>query len=162
MPAKAKRNTNYYAPNSLLLVEIEKSREKHTSNPEKTPAECLTNDLVEMLVKIVHNYSLRKNWRNYSYVDDMRGDAILSLCQNALKFNPEKSKNPFGYYTQIVTHSFLTFLEKEKKIRRIRDDILEQNQLNPSFARQLENDERAREHWQQAHHVDNRGGTNGN
>ena len=139
------------------MEEIEKSKQHMEEHPDKTPAECLTPRLVEMLMLIVHNYSQKNNWRNYTYLDDMRGDAILSLCQNALKFNPEKSKNPFGYYTQIVTHSFLTFLEKEKKIRRIRDDILEQNLLNPSNTRQLENEERARQAWQNAHHADQRG-----
>lgn len=76
-----------------------------------------------------------------TYIDDMRGDAIMSLCQNALKFKSEKSINPYGYYTQIVTHSFLTFLEKEKKVRNIRDDILERNGLTPSFTRQIGNGE---------------------
>ncbi len=151
MPAKTpKRRTNYYAPNSDLMEEIEKSKKKQEEFPDKTPAECLTPRLVDMIILIVQNYSQKNNWRNYTYIDDMRGDARLSLVQNALKFNPEKSRNPFGYYTQIVTHSFLTFLEKEKKIRRIRDDILEQNLLNPSNTRQLENEERARKARQDA------------
>lgn len=164
---KSKKRPSHYAPNDRLMEEIAASKklldEKTAANPDETitPAECLTPDLVQMLMMIVYNYSQKNNWRNYTYIDDMRGDAILSLCQNALKFNPEKSRNPFGYYTQIVTHSFLTFLEKEKKMRRIRDDILEQNMLNPSHARQLENEERAREHWNQLHHVDQRGKTDG-
>lgn len=164
---KSKKRPSHYAPNDVLMKEIAASKqvldEKTAEYPDDTitPAECLTPRLVEMLMMIVYNYSQKNNWRNYTYIDDMRGDAILSLCMNALKFNPEKSKNPFGYYTQIVTHSFLTFLEKEKKMRRIRDDILEQNMLNPSHARQLENEERAREHWNQLHHVDQRGSTNG-
>ena len=45
--------------------------------------------------------------------------------------------------TQIVTHSFLTTLDKEKKVRRIRDDILEQYGLDPSNTRQIENDQGA-------------------
>ena len=161
---RSKKKPSHYAPNDALMEEIEKSKrileerqEAADEDNQPTPAECLTPRLVDMLMKIVHNYSQKNNWRNYTYIDDMRGDAILSLCQNALKFNPEKSKNPFGYYTQIVTHSFLTFLEKEKKMRRIRDDILEENRLNPSFARQLENEERAREHWeshQLGHHTE--------
>ena len=164
---RSRKKPSHYAPNDELMKEIAASKklfeEKTEANPDAvvTPAECLTPRLVEMLMMIVHNYSQKNNWRNYTYLDDMRGDAILSLCQNALKFNPEKSKNPFGYYTQIVTHSFLTFLEKEKKMRRIRDDILEQHSLNPSHARQLENEERAREHWNQLHLVDQRGNTDG-
>ena len=75
-----------------------------------------------------------------TYIDDMKSEATISLLTGALKFNPEVSQNPFGYLTQIVTHSFLTTLDKEKKVRKIKDDILEQNGYTPSHTRQLEND----------------------
>jgi len=75
-----------------------------------------------------------------TYIEDMRSEALVSLLNGALKFDPEVGQNPFGYYTQIVHHSFLTTLEKEKKARKIRDDLLEQNGFNPSNTRQLEND----------------------
>ncbi len=142
--AARKRKSKNYVNNADLLIQIRLSKDKQEKNPEFTPAECLTNELVKMLMMLVEKYSQRANWRNYTYIDDMRGEAIASLCQNALKFKPEKSINPFGYYTQIVTHSFLTFLEKEKKVRKIRDDILELNGFTPSFTRQLDNDEYAR------------------
>lgn len=145
--ATRKRSTTHYTNNAVLMEEIAKSKENQEQKPDQTPAECLTPKLVVHLMRIVENYSQKANWRNYTWIDDMKGEALLSLCQNALKFNPEKSSNPFGYYTQIVTHSFLTYLEKEKKIGRIRDDLLEQHGFNPSHTRQLENEERFRERW---------------
>ena len=134
------RKRNDYLNNANLLEEIAASKEVQKKHPDWTPAECLTPKLVEMLMMLVKRYSSKANWRGYTYIDDMRGDALLSLCQNALKFDEEKSKNPFGYYTQIVTHSFLTALDKEKKNREIRDTLLEQNGFSPSFNRQLENE----------------------
>lgn len=134
------RKRNDYLNNANLLEEIAASKEVQKKHPDWTPAECLTPKLVDMLMTLVTRYSSRANWRGYTYIDDMRGDALLSLMQNALKFDAEKSQNPFGYYTQIVTHSFLTALEKEKKNRQIRDTLLEQNGYNPSFSRQLENE----------------------
>jgi len=142
--AVRKRKPKNYVNNADLLVQIQMSKDKQQENPEFTPAQCLSDELVKMLIMLVQKYSQKANWRNYTYIVDMRGEAIASLCQNALKFKPEKSNNPFGYYTQIVTHSFLTFLEKEKKVRRIRDDLLERNGFTPSFTRQIENDEQAR------------------
>ncbi len=140
----AKKRSNYLS-NANLMEEIHRSKDIQTSNDEFTPAECLTPELVKMLMMLVERYSQKTNWRNYTYLDDMKGEALVSLCQNALKFNPEKSKNPFGYYTQIVTHSFLTYLDKEKRVRKIKDDLLEQQGFNPSYSRQIENDERNRE-----------------
>ena len=93
-----------------------------------------------MLMALVDKYSTKHNWRNYSYLDDMKGEARLSLCQNALKFNPEKSQNPFGYYTQIVTHSFLTYMERERRLRECRDVLIEQANMTGSFSRQMENE----------------------
>jgi len=142
--AVRKRKPKNYVNNADLLTQIQLSKDTQEQNPEFTPAQCLTGELVKMLIMLVDRYSQKANWRNYTYLDDMKGEAIASLCQNALKFKPEKSNNPFGYYTQIVTHSFLTFLEKEKKVRKIRDDLLERNGFTPSFTRQIENDEQAR------------------
>jgi len=142
----AKRKAaNNYLNNANLMEEIHKSKEIQNTQSSFTPAQCLTPELVKMLMMLVDRYSQKANWRNYTYLDDMKGEALVSLCQNALKFNPEKSKNPFGYYTQIVTHSFLTYLDKEKRVRKIRDDLLEQQGFNPSFTRQLENEEKNRE-----------------
>ena len=94
---------------------------------------------------LVERYAQRANWRGYTYIDDMKSEALVSLLNGSLKFKPEVSQNPFGYLTQIVTHSFLTTLDKEKKVRRIRDDILEQNGFSPSNTRQLENEEKMME-----------------
>lgn len=137
---KKKKNTNYLN-NANLIEEIMISKEVQEKNSNWTPAQCMTPKLVGMLQMLVNRYSQKGNWRGYTYIDDMRSEAIVSLMQNALKFNPEKSQNPFGYYTQIVTHSFLTFLDKEKKVRRIKDTLLEQQGYTPSHARQLENDQ---------------------
>lgn len=103
-------------------------------------AECMTPELVKMIMMLVDKYGTRANWRGYTYIDDMKAEALVSLLNGTLKFDPEKSQNPFGYMTQIVTHSFLTTLDKEKKVRRIRDDILEQHGFSPSHTRQLENE----------------------
>jgi len=140
MAIKKKKKSTNYLNNASLIEEIMMSKDVQSENSKWTPAQCMTPKLVGMLQMLVDRYSQKSNWRGYTYIDDMRSEAIVSLMQNALKFNPEKSQNPFGYYTQIVTHSFLTFLDKEKKVRRIKDTILEQQGFTPSHARQLEND----------------------
>ena len=101
----------------------------------------ITPKLAHMFVMLVNRYSQRSNWRGYTYIDEMKGQAMLQLASMGLKFNEYMSDNPFAYYTASVTNAFRRVLNTEKKNQNIRDDLLEMNGLNPSFTRQLENDQ---------------------
>lgn len=129
-----------YLKNADLIAEIIKSKQKFKQNPNLAPSQALTDKLATMLKLLVDKYSQKGNWRNYSYIDDMKSEANLVLCNNALKFDENKYNNPFAYYTQIVTRSFVSFRASEDKIRQIRDDIRESTGQTPSLTRQLEND----------------------
>jgi hypothetical protein len=95
-----------------------------------------SDELAKMYMKLCERYGTRSNWRGYTYNDEMRGAALIQLIQVGLKFNELKSDNPFAYYTAIVTNSFTRVLLNEKKMQNIRDDILEENGLAPSWTRQ--------------------------
>jgi len=95
-----------------------------------------TNKLALMWMKLCDRYATRGNVRGYTYNDEMRGQAILQLAQIGLQFDESKSDNPFAYYTAAVTNSFVRVINIEKRNQNIRDDILEMNDMNPSFTRQ--------------------------
>ena len=95
----------------------------------------LTNKLAKMYLMICEKYAMKYNWRNYSYLDEMVASAVLQLTYVGLRFNEAKSNNPFAYYTQTITNSFCRVLNTEKRSQTIRDDILELNNLNPSYSR---------------------------
>ena len=94
------------------------------------------NRLASMYMKLCERYATRGNVRGYTYNDEMRGQAILQLTQIGLQFDESKSNNPFAYYTAAVTNSFVRIINIEKRNQNIRDDILEMNNMNPSFTRQ--------------------------
>ena len=94
-----------------------------------------TNKLAMMWLKLVDRYATRGNVRGYTYNDEMKGQAILQLSQIGLQFDESKSNNPFAYYTAAVTNSFVRVINLEKRNQNIRDDILEMNDLNPSYTR---------------------------
>jgi hypothetical protein len=96
----------------------------------------ITENLGKMYIKLSERYAQRSNWRGYTYIDEMKGQAILQLSQIGLQFDESKSENPFAYYTAAVTNSFTRILNIEKKNQNIRDDMLEQNGLTPSMTRQ--------------------------
>ena len=82
---------------------------------------------------IAERYSHKGNFVGYSYREDMVAAAVTNLCNNALKFNPEKSSNPFAYYTTGIYHSFLQYMAEEKNHRKIRDTLLVDAGFNPSY-----------------------------
>ena len=100
----------------------------------------ITNSLAMMFMKLCERYGTRANWRGYTYNDEMQSQALMQLSQIGLQFDESKSENPFAYYTAAITNSFTRILNIEKKNQAIRDDLLEQNNMMPSFTRQGEND----------------------
>lgn len=100
----------------------------------------ITNNLARMFMKLCERYSMRSNWRGYTYVDEMRSQALLQLTMIGLQFDESKSQNPFAYYTAAITNSFTRVLNIEKRNQNIRDDILEMNNMTPSYTRQMANE----------------------
>lgn len=104
----------------------------------------MTNKLGTMFLKLVERYSHRANWRGYTYVDEMRGEALMQLSRIGLKFNETKSDNPFAYFTAAVNNSFTSVLNKEKVNQTIRDDILIDQGHLPSYGRQISHENEMR------------------
>jgi len=107
----------------------------------------ISNNLAKMYIKLCERYSMRSNWRGYTYVDEMRSHALLQLSQIGLQFNELKSQNPFAYYTAAVTNSFTRVLNLEKRNQNIRDDLLQENGQMPSWTRQIEHEMAERAKW---------------
>ena len=136
----------HYAYINDELVEVARSHWKGSlSNGYFDPSHGkITNKLGTMFLKLVERYSHRANWRGYTYVDEMRGQALVQLSQIGLQFNEAKSDNPFAYYTAAVNNSFTRVLNIEKRNQTIRDDILIEQGHLPSFGRQLAHEENLR------------------
>jgi hypothetical protein len=137
----ANKKNNFYLTREQLIKEIVASKKKYReSNYKVTPAECFTTKLTEYLCLIVKNYANKGQWRGYSYIEDMKSEALLTLCQNAFKYDETRYDNPFGYYTQIIKYCFITSLEKEEKVRDTKDSLWESIGMTPSYSRQIENE----------------------
>jgi len=60
-------------------------------------------------------------------------DGIENCVQYINNFNPEKSTNPFAYFTQIIHYAFLRRIQKEKKQLEIRQKIIERSGFDEVF-----------------------------
>ena len=95
------------------------AKDKGESNPP------ITNYIGECFLKIANHLSYRPNFINYTYREEMISDGIENCLQYVHNFNPEKSDNPFAYFTQIIHYAFLRRIQKEKKQLEIKTKIIE-------------------------------------
>ena len=87
----------------------------------------------ECFYKIATHLSYRPNFINYTYREEMVGDGIENCIRYAKNFNPEKSKNPFAYFTQIIYYAFLRRIAKEKKQTTIKEKIVQNTDDTRSY-----------------------------
>ena len=92
------------------------------------------NYIGSCFLKIATHLSYRPNFINYMYKDDMVCDGIENCIQYIDRFDPDKSKNPFAYFTQIVYYAFLRRIAKEKRQMEIKDKILEKSGYDHVFS----------------------------
>lgn len=102
----------------------------------------ITDNLARMYIKLVNKYSQRGNLRNYTYLEEMRSQALLQLSHVGLQFDESRSEipNPFAYYTQTIKNSFMRILSIEKKNQNIRDDLLIMHGASPSYTRMVDHE----------------------
>lgn len=95
----------------------------------------LTDKLAKYLMMVAEKYSYHPWFAGYSFREDMVCTAVVNLCANWHKFNPDKQENPnpFSYFTTACYRSFLSYLDSERKERDIRDELLVEAGANPSF-----------------------------
>ena len=115
---------SYYVKNVDLLKEIVILKETGE----------FTNQLGKYIIKIVNGLSLRPNFCGYTYIDDMRSEAILSIVKGIKNFDLEKYSNPFAYITQIAWNAFVFFINKEKKKSKVKGRIFD---LKDSFEKEF-------------------------
>ena len=100
-------------------------KEAEEAGEEKPP---VTNYIGECFLKIANGLSYRPNFINYTYRSEMVSDGIENCLQYIHNFDPDKSKNPFAYFTQIIDYAFLRRIQKEKKRQHIKNKKIEKQQ----------------------------------
>lgn len=113
-----------YINNADLMTQIAISKEQ----------DKMTDELAKMLFMLVQRYAKHPDYANiHSYKMDMEAFANLTIVRVWKGFNPEKSNNPFAYFTQVIRHAFYQYLNQEKKQRETKDLIRIDMGEAPSF-----------------------------
>lgn len=89
---------------------VEKSKEEDTARPR------VPNYIGECIMKISTHLARKPNFINYTFKDEMIADGIENCLQYIDNFDPNKSSNPFAYFTQIIWYAFIRRIQKEKQV----------------------------------------------
>ena len=124
----ARKRSEHYVNNKEFLAAIVEYKEKVALAAERGEEKPrITRYIGECFLKIATHLSFKPNFVNYMFKDDMVCDGIENCVQYINNFNPEKSKNPFAYFTQIIHYAFLRRIQKEKKQLEIKTKIIERS-----------------------------------
>ena len=124
----ARKRSEHYVNNKEFLYAIVAYKQDIKDAEEAgQPKPVIPRYIGECFLKIATHLSYKPNFVNYMFKDDMVCDGIENCVQYINNFNPEKSTNPFAYFTQIIHYAFLRRIQKEKKQLEIKGKILERS-----------------------------------
>jgi|TARA_Y100000310_G_scaffold74024_1_gene70172 hypothetical protein len=127
--AEKKKKPHYVNNKEFLAAMIEWKEEVAAAEAEGEPKPRVPNYIGECFLKIANHLSYRPNFINYTYKEEMISDGIENCLQYINNFNPEKSSNPFAYFTQIIYFAFIRRITKEKKQSKIKDRLLKRSNI---------------------------------
>ena len=132
--ARRRTKSEHYVNNKEFLAALIKYREdREIAQLQDKPRPVIPRYIGECFLKIANHLSFKPNFVNYMFKEDMISDGIENCVQYIHNFDPEKSKNPFAYFTQIIHYAFLRRIQREKRQLEIKNKILEKSGYSEVF-----------------------------
>ena len=123
---KTKASLPHYVDNKKLYgAMIHYINEYNRAKSEETPLPKIPEYIGECILKIATKLSFKSNFISYTYKEEMIGDGIENCIAYMHNFNPDKSNNPFAYFTMIIYNAFLHRIAKEHKQTYVKYKLFE-------------------------------------
>ena len=129
----SKEKEHYVNNKDFLHAIIHYKKKVELAQKNGDPKPPVGEYIGECFLKIAQHLSYKPNFVNYMFKDDMIGDGIENCITYINNFNPEKSTNPFAYFTQIIYYAFLRRIQKEKKQVEIKNKMIERSGFSEVF-----------------------------
>ena len=124
--AAAAKNSKHYIDNKKFYTALLHHKQAVTAARAAGKEDPrIPSYIGECLYKIATRLSLKPNFISYTYRDEMISDGLENCINYLNNFDPEKSDNPFAYFTQIIWFAFIRRIDKEKKHLYIKQKTLE-------------------------------------
>lgn len=133
----AKRKNEYVNNKDFLAALIQYRDAVRAAEAEGRERPRVPNYVGECVMKIATHLARKPNFINYTFKEEMISDGIENCLQYIDNFDPDKSNNPFAYFTQIIWFAFLRRIQKEKKLLYVKYKLTEGiNVMNMASDRQ--------------------------
>jgi DNA-directed RNA polymerase specialized sigma24 family protein len=128
--AKGKTGAHYVDNKKFYEALVVYRKEVDTAAAAGKEQPIVPDYIGECFIKIATHLSYKANFINYTFKDDMISDGIENCLTAVAKFDPEKSTNPFAYYTQIIYFAFIRRIQKEKKQQATKYELIKNLDIN--------------------------------
>lgn len=146
---------NHYINNKEFLAALIEYQANVADAESKGLKKPYVTDYIAMcFLQIAQRLSYRPNFINYTYKDEMISDGLENCLAYMHNFNPDKSNNPFAYFTQIIYYAFLRRIQKEKKQQYIKYKYFDQGGGYEAMEQLQEHDQESYNYLQERGSVD--------
>ena len=126
---KSKTNVHYVSNKGFYSAMVLWKEKKELALNRGEPLPPMNTYIADCIYRIATRLSYRPNFINYSFKEDMIGDGLENCIRYVDRFNPEKSDNPFAYFTRIAYNAYIRRIKKEKKQSEIRKKMTQEVRL---------------------------------
>ena len=132
----AKKKTHYVDNEKFFAEIVEYKKKCKIAAKEGKEKPMLSEYIGKCIYLIAENLAHKPRFMNYSFVDEMKSDAIENCLMYFDNFDSDKYNNPFAYFTQIIYYAFHRRINKEERNRYImykkfQESVLETNTMTP-------------------------------
>lgn len=133
---------NHYVSNDEFYKAIVEFKKKvQSAEDQGLPRPVIPHYIGDCLIKIANKLSYSPNFINYTFRDEMIADGLENCINYFHNFDPDKSTNPFSYFTQIIYFAFLRRIQREKKYMYVKHKATQQKMINHELMNLQELDE---------------------
>jgi hypothetical protein len=140
-PSTEKKPSHYVDNKKFFEALVEYKQKLEHAKANELPKPRVSEYIGECFLKIATHLSYKANFINYTFKDDMISDGIENCLTAVDKFDPERSTNPFAYYTQIVFFAFVRRIQKEKKQQATKYKMMENVDIDMLISHSQDNEE---------------------
>ena len=133
MARRRTKNEHYVNNKEFLNALIKYQEDIEIARLQDKTKPVIPRYIGECFLKIANHLSFKPNFVNYMFKEDMISDGIENCVQYIHNYNPEKSRNPFAYFTQIIHYAFLRRIQREKRQLEIKNKIIEKSGYQEVF-----------------------------
>lgn len=128
-----RKTTKYISNKKLYQAMIEHNRKLNESIQNNVDKPQISNYIAECIMLICNNLSKKPNFSGYTYIQEMILDGMIDCIAAVDNFDPDKTNNPFAYFTQIAWNAFVRRIHKEKRQTYIKHKNFENKYLIDNF-----------------------------